>query len=443
MELSRVFLRFILYSFSGWLIEVLVFASIKRSFVKRGFLSGPLCPVYGFGALAVTAFLRPLAAYPLAVFPLACLIAAAVEYATGWFLESAFSLKWWDYSKRFLNLKGRVCLLYSSIFGALGTFVFYSVDPAAIEALKRVPLRACDVAALGGMVCLALDLSYSLRGFSELPASAAARALSRGGARLARIFPGIQAAPRRRRPDRPERPRSFAAGFNYYKLFWVFIVSGNLGVVLEMLWCLVAVGRLESRTGLVYGMQNPVYGFGALLMTLALSRHEKRRDVWIFLGSLLIGGAFEYLCSLGQETVFGSVSWEYSKTALNLQGRTNLMFSLIWGILGLLWVRYAYPPLSRAIERIPNALGKALTWVLSAALAADIAVSAAAVMRWSQRLEGRPPANAIERAVDERFPDARLERIYPHMTFRKASGGPGAPRSAAPPAVLECGHARR
>jgi len=213
-------------------------------------------------------------------------------------------------------------------------------------------------------------------------------------------------------PDTGERrERSFAHGLNFYKLFWVFLIGCFLGVIIELIWCAVLYQKFESRAGLIYGPFNPVYGFGALVLSVGLHWLIKKRDLWVFLGSAVLGSAAEFACSWFQEMVFGSVSWQYDGTVLNLQGRINLLHGLLWGLLGLLWVKELYPRLSRLIEKIPNKIGVALTWTLAVLMAADIAISAMAVYRQSERREGIPAGNA----VDEHYPDEFLAKIYTNM----------------------------
>lgn len=232
-----------------------------------------------------------------------------------------------------------------------------------------------------------------------------------------------RAAKRRRRRKKREfiesayrkNPTSFAGGFNFYKLFWVFFAGCFIGVILEMGFCFITKGYVESRAGLVYGPFNPVYGFGAVLMTLGLFKLYRQRDLWIFLGSMIIGGGFEFLCSLFQELVFGTVSWEYSNTAYNIGGRTNLLFSFMWGVLGLLWVKEMYPRLSKLIEKIPNKIGVPLTWVLVVFMIFNMMVSSLAVNRQKERRQGIPASDIVDQIMDQQFPDERLKKIYPNM----------------------------
>ena len=214
-----------------------------------------------------------------------------------------------------------------------------------------------------------------------------------------------------------ERADSFASGVNFYKIALVCIVGSFAGVVVEMLWCLFRNGYLESRSGLVYGPFNPVYGIGAVVMTLALYRYRNRSSSISVLGGALVGSVIEYLLSWGQEALFGSTSWDYSSMPFNLDGRICLLYSLFWGILGVFWIKSIYPRTAQVILKIPNRIGKILTWVLTILLVLDCAVSLMAVGRWSERVLGDPPASAVDVFFDQHFPDERMARIYANMEF--------------------------
>ncbi len=212
-----------------------------------------------------------------------------------------------------------------------------------------------------------------------------------------------------------QKEESFAKGLNFYKLFWVFFIGSIIGVIVETLFCLATQFRIESRKGLLYGPFNPVYGFGAVVMTVCLHWLEKKRDLWIFLGGMVLGGGFEYLCSLVQELVFGTVSWDYTGSPFSFGGRTSLMYCFFWGILGLLWVKELYPRMSRLIERIPNHVGKTLTWVCVLLMVIDIALSGMAVSRYSARQEGIPAETNVQEWIDRYYPDDLMQVIYPNM----------------------------
>ncbi|MCM1241194.1 MAG: putative ABC transporter permease [Lachnospiraceae bacterium] len=209
----------------------------------------------------------------------------------------------------------------------------------------------------------------------------------------------------------------FAKGLNYYKLFILCFVASFLGVVIEMLFMLVTRGILMSRAGLVYGPFNLLYGAGAVVLTLALYRFRNRGSWLSFLGGMVIGSALEYLCSWVQEIILGSRSWDYSHVPFNINGRICLLHTVFWGILGMLWIKNIYPRLTRWILKLPKKAGKAAVWVLTILFMLNIAVSGISVFRWSQRVEGVLANGPFWEAVDQCFPDERMERIFPSMKF--------------------------
>lgn len=216
-----------------------------------------------------------------------------------------------------------------------------------------------------------------------------------------------------------EKGEHFARGLNIYKLLWIFFIGSFAGVVVETLWCLARHGYLESRAGLVYGPFNLLYGAGAAALTLCLYRYRNRGNWLSFLGGMVVGSVVEYVCSWGQEVLFGSRSWDYSNVPFNLNGRICLLYSFFWGILGVLWIKDIYPRMVKWILKIPNKAGKILTWALAAFFVVNAVVSLIAVYRWSQRLDGVAAANGFWQFIDSRFPNARMERIYANMKFGK------------------------
>ena len=135
----------------------------------------------------------------------------------------------------------------------------------------------------------------------------------------------------------------------------------------------------------------------------------------MFFGGFVIGSVFEYICSVVQEALLGTVSWKYDHMPLNLNGRINVMYSMFWGILALLWVKNLFPLMTRLIEKIPNSIGKILTWILLVFMILNTIVSGLAVARWTARDEGVPPANAMEEFLDHHYSDDFMKMIYPNM----------------------------
>lgn len=209
--------------------------------------------------------------------------------------------------------------------------------------------------------------------------------------------------------------KSFAKGMNFYKMFWIFFIGCFAGVFIETLWCIIKNGTYESRTALILLPLNPVYGFGALLMTLCFIKFHSSPNYIVFCGCMVVGGTFEYLCSLFQEITFGTISWSYSKDALGIFGRTSLVYCIFWGLLGLIWIRYIYPHLSTAIERMPDKIGIYITYLILIVLIFDIIFTTLALFRQQQRREGYPATNEIELFYDKNYNDEVLKNIYPNM----------------------------
>jgi len=218
--------------------------------------------------------------------------------------------------------------------------------------------------------------------------------------------------------DHAEQHRAhFAQGMNAYKLGLILFFGSFAGVVVELIWCLLTNGYIESRAGLVYGPFNMLYGVGAAALSLALYRFRNRGRWLSFLGGFVVGSVLEYFCSFFQQQLFGSVSWDYSHLPFHLNGRICLMYSVFWGFLGVWWIKDIYPRMSRWILRLPNRFGKILTWAMVIFLLFNCTVSGLAVHRWSQRLHGVEASSSLSILLDNHFPNARMEQIYANMTF--------------------------
>lgn len=214
-----------------------------------------------------------------------------------------------------------------------------------------------------------------------------------------------------------ERRGHFAQGINAYKLMLICFVGSFAGVVVELLWCLFRYGYLESRSGLVYGPFNLLYGAGAVALSVTLYRFRNRGPWLSFFGGMIVGSVVEYLCSWGQELLLGSRSWDYSAMPFNINGRICLLYSAFWGLLGVLWIKDVYPRMAKWILKLPNRAGKILTWCVTVFLIINSLVSLVTVWRWSERVREVPAENGFWELVDERFPDERMERIFANMKF--------------------------
>ena len=216
---------------------------------------------------------------------------------------------------------------------------------------------------------------------------------------------------------REKQEAHFAQGMTFYKLFWVFFIGCFAGVVLETIYCLIQRGHYESRVGLIYGPFNLVYGIGALCLSGALYRFRNRGRVFSFVGGFIVGSVVEYACSWFQEVCFGSTSWDYSNMPYNLNGRICLLYSVFWGILGIFWIKDIYPRMAKWILKIPNKVGKPLTWALLVFMVFNSVMTLFTSLRWTARREGIAPKNAFEAYLDEHYPDERMQKIFANAEF--------------------------
>lgn len=218
----------------------------------------------------------------------------------------------------------------------------------------------------------------------------------------------------------------FAKGMCFYKLFWIFLFGCIFGAYYEEILNLVIHYHYhhefvwQLRRGVIYGPISPIYGMGAVLMIGLLGRKEREDWKTILYGALL-GGAFEYLISFLQETFLGTVSWDYSKEFLNINGRTTIPYALVWGLLALVLVKIFYPSISGIVESLPIKFGKILTHILILLLSLDFIISWGALFRQMFRHNGCAPVTIIGEFFDKYYPDEILKESYTNMVIIEAN----------------------
>lgn len=157
-QILQYALLFFLYAFLGWSCEV-AYAAIKLGkFVNRGFLNGPVCPIYGFGVLGVVLALRPVQENLWLLYIGSFLLTSLIEFITGFALEKIFHARWWDYSDTPLNIMGYVCLPFSLVWGAACLVVVRWVHPMFAHAAAALPNPLCAALAAVFGVTFLVDL---------------------------------------------------------------------------------------------------------------------------------------------------------------------------------------------------------------------------------------------------------------------------------------------
>ena len=138
-------LLFFTYAILGWLMEVGCKLVETKKFINRGFLIGPYCPIYGWGAIIITLLLNKYLADPIALFIIAIVICSIIEYVTSYFMEKIYHARWWDYSRRKYNINGRICLETMIPFGILGVLIMYFANPFFTGIYEKIPEIALTV----------------------------------------------------------------------------------------------------------------------------------------------------------------------------------------------------------------------------------------------------------------------------------------------------------
>ena len=160
---------FIIYAFLGWCSEVAFAAVNKGKFVNRGFLNGPVCPIYGVGMLIVVLCLWNLRDRPLLLFLGSALLTTALEFVTGFVLERFFHDKWWDYSDMPFNIKGYVCLKFTILWGLAASFIIGAIHRFIYMLIEKTPFVLGVILLAVFSVAFIADFTVTLTALVKLP----------------------------------------------------------------------------------------------------------------------------------------------------------------------------------------------------------------------------------------------------------------------------------
>ncbi len=420
---------FILYSFIGWVVEVIIIAIKDRRFRNRGFVSLPFCVMYGV-IMDILIVLWPnltnYAAFKfVASFVVFVTIQSIADFGTSR-ICNRMVLKYDDitpYNGQWMNLV--VAVLFSvGLWGMME--VFHPFVYMLVHILPEMVLRIfCGI--FGVVIILDFLLTLYIMGKNrgnrkvneyqqmqqKYQSSLNGRIYEKIWDRLDKAYPNIE--------DEPEVDEKyvFAKGICLDKIIWIFLVSALLGDLIETIYCWVLGGELMSRSSVLYGPFSIVWGIGAVVLTLVLSKFADKPDRYIFLIGALIGGVYEYACSLFTEIFLGTVFWDYSWMPFNIGGRTNLLYMFFWGLLSVVWIKMIYPKMSYFIEKLPALQGKVITWVLVVFMIFNALISAMAMVRYTQRQEGIEAQTTMETFLDSNYDDALIEKVWPNMVITK------------------------
>lgn len=163
IPLSLMFLYFVWYSLLGWTMESTYCSILQKRWINRGFLHLPLCPIYGIGVLIMVNFFSPFTGNPLLFYVMATLVMSAWEYFVGWLLEVTTHMKYWDYSNRKFNLKGRICLGNCLWWGVAAYLAIFWIHPATARLMGHIPTLPRQILALALAALVLADTVITIR----------------------------------------------------------------------------------------------------------------------------------------------------------------------------------------------------------------------------------------------------------------------------------------
>ena len=419
---------FFAFSFFGWVLETVTAAVRQRRFVNRGLVNGPFCVLYGITGTAMLVVCREL--HGIWLFLGSMIFSTLAEWIAGHVIERMYHERWWDYSHMKWNLDGYICVPVSIVWGVLGAATMRWGAPVLVRVFRMLPrtpghlivwilaaVLAMDVTAT---LCILSGRSRRIRQWEGVDSwlTGVSSRLERKiygwvDRRIQNAYP--EAVYREElQAEAEQRKTIFAYGLCFYKIALLLVVGAFLGDIVETIFCRVTAGVWMSRSSFVWGPFSIVWGLAIALATWFLYNYRDRSDGFLFAFGTFLGGAYEYICSVFTEIVFGKVFWDYSDIPFNLGGRINLLYCFFWGIAAVVWLKKFYPVISRWIEKIPMKFGEIITWILIVFMVANMLVSTLALARYDERAHQKPAANAIEQTIDAHFPDARMEKIYPN-----------------------------
>ena len=428
-SISDLVTYFFLYALLGWVIQVVCIALKDRHYVNRGLLNLPFSVPCGITAVILLLALPTLDGYLLLQLLVCWVIMGIVNRLTEEFVRSiARRSAMTEPQRQKLPFWAELLL---SLLEALAYLVAYLViHPFVYAMVTWLPNWLVMAAAITLSVLTLADylgVRYTLRTNRTTKGAQECKVWTQRLAdwmgnhvwkRLEKAYPGVA----KMEPENRNR-YVFAKGICFDKLVWVFLVTSFLGALIEMVFCFVTGGKWMSRSSVLYGAFSFVWGFGAVVLTVVLQRLAGKEDRKVFLAGFVVGGAYEYLCSVFTELVFGTVFWDYSDMPLNIGGRTNVLYCIFWGLLAVVWIKVLYPPMSREIEKIPPLLGKIITWVIVFVMLCDGLLTVCAMCRYTERQTDPNPSNFIESFLDRRYHDDWMEKRWPNMEITAPDGG--------------------
>lgn len=200
------------------------------------------------------------------------------------------------------------------------------------------------------------------------------------------------------------------------RVFWIFIIGSILGCVVEEIWCLLKNKVFQIRKSLIYLPMIPIYGIAAVFITIIAD--IVGYNLWkVFFIGALVATLIEYFSSWIQEKIFHTKSWDYSQFPFNLHGRVNLLYSIGFGLFAVLFIKQLNRLVFFIRNHVPMQFFFALSFLAFVFFTVDVVITIMATYRQKQRREGKEAKNQLEKFLDKKYPDERLNKIYNNSVY--------------------------
>lgn len=200
-----------------------------------------------------------------------------------------------------------------------------------------------------------------------------------------------------------------------YRLFWIYVICGVAGFVIETVWCWIDFQEFTSRTSNLFFPISCVWGVGGVVLYLTTLKNHWNNGIYIFAKCTLVGTVFEFLCGYLGEHLLEVTFWDYSGMPLHIGKYINLPFCMVWGLIGVLWVRKVYPLLKQKLEKPVRGSGRLAVNLFLMFMIVSQLFTGTALLRMHARQEGEAAESRMAQVLDTCFTDQMLQAYFPKM----------------------------
>jgi uncharacterized membrane protein len=343
---------------------------------------------------------------------LSVIYGVVVSFITAKILYKISKRYWWDFSNKKFNYEGIISLDYSLILGLVSFVLTLFVSPFIIFIFNDFDLNTRFIFSILVDILLLIDFIISVHFLRNNKVNKKYKDLIGKNIselvldRVNKAYPSFKI-------------KVFDKDtLSAYKLFIIFYVTGVLGCIVEVFFCRYSMGRWMHRSSLIFEEISLVWGGAFVIGTIFLHKHKDSNPLFIIIFGALIGAFFEYLCSAFTEYFLGAVFWSYGKQPFNLNKRINLLYSLLWGVASLIYIKGLYPLINKMLKAIPEKVGRVVVSILFVFFCFDLVISTTNGMRYQDRRHGIPPRNFIEEKYDQYFPDEYMESRFSNTIIK-------------------------